>query len=56
MGKWISSCENENKEFTKKFNEWNLLKQNHKDVHKKFKNMLVKMLIKENQILRKNSK
>ena len=53
MGKWISSCENENKEFTK-FNEWNLLKQNHKDVHQKVQAYVSKNANKEkNQILRK---
>ncbi|MEZ4693200.1 MAG: methyl-accepting chemotaxis protein [Aliarcobacter sp.] len=53
MGKWINSCENENKEFTK-FNEWNLLKQNHKDVHEKVQAYVSKNANKEkNQILRK---
>ena len=34
MGKWINSCEKENRYFTKD-KEWSLLKQNHELVHKK---------------------
>ena len=32
MGKWIVVCENENRDFTKT-NEWEILKQNHENVH-----------------------
>jgi len=53
MGKWIVSCENENREFTK-VNEWNLLKSNHKNVHEKVQAYVSKNANKEkNKILRK---
>ena len=34
MGKWITLCENENRDFTK-VKEWEILKQNHEEVHYK---------------------
>jgi hypothetical protein len=55
LGKWISSCEAKNEEFTK-VKEWNNLKQNHENVHKKVQEYMTKNATKaENQHLRKTA-
>jgi hypothetical protein len=55
MGKWIESCEKEQKEFVKS-NEWNILKQNHHDVHDKMQQYIDQNSSKvDNQILRKTA-
>ena len=55
MGKWITRCENEKKDFTKA-KEWEILKQNHDDVHQNiqvYMNNNAKKI--ENKILREVS-
>jgi methyl-accepting chemotaxis protein len=55
LGKWISSCEVQNEEFTK-MKEWNTLKQNHENVHKKVQEYVTNNANKiENQHLRKTA-
>ena len=55
LEKWISSCEAKNEEFTK-VKEWNNLKQNHENVHKKVQEYMTKNATKaENQHLRKTA-
>ncbi len=55
LGKWISSCEVQNEEFTK-MKEWNTLKQNHENVHKKVQEYVTSNANKiENQHLRKTA-
>ncbi len=55
MGKWIVVCENENRDFTKT-KEWNVLKQNHEDVHQKVQVYMDNNASKaENKILREIS-
>ncbi len=49
MGKWISFCEKEGKAFTK-VKEWNILKQNHEEVHNK-----VQQYVTENSQKKQNS-
>ena len=52
MGKWIISCENENKDFTK-VKEWEILKQNHEKVHNNVQKYMEENSKKvENKILR----
>ena len=55
MGRWISSCEVENKAFIKS-NEWKTLKQNHEDVYKKIQQYVNENAKKtQNQLLRKTA-
>ena len=55
MGKWITLCENENKEFTK-VNEWQILKQNHEQVHNQVQQYLIENSQKQqNSILRQTA-
>ena len=55
MGKWIVSCEEKSLNFTK-VKEWEVLKQNHKDVHEKVQVYIEKNANKvENKILREIS-
>ena len=55
MGKWITLCENENRDFTK-VKEWEILKQNHEDVHQKVQVYMDNNAKKaENKILREIS-
>jgi hypothetical protein len=55
MGKWILSCENEGKDFTK-VKEWDILKLNHEDVHKKVQQYVLENSLKvENKILRQTA-
>uniref|UniRef100_UPI0040470EA6 methyl-accepting chemotaxis protein n=1 Tax=Aliarcobacter sp. TaxID=2321116 RepID=UPI0040470EA6 len=55
MGKWILSCENEEKDFTK-VKEWDILKQNHEQVHNKVQQYVLENSLKsKNQVLRKTA-
>ena len=55
MGKWISSCEREGKSFTQ-VKEWDILKQNHEQVHNKVQQYVLENSLKsKNQILRKTA-
>ncbi|MDD3055853.1 MAG: methyl-accepting chemotaxis protein [Aliarcobacter sp.] len=55
MGKWIILCENEKRDFTK-VKEWEILKQNHEDVHHKVQVYMDNNAKKiENRILREIS-
>jgi methyl-accepting chemotaxis protein len=55
MGKWINTCEIENKEFTK-VKEWNTLKLNHEDVHEKVQRYILENSLKaENKVLRETA-
>ncbi len=55
MGKWITLCEHENKDFTK-VKEWEILKQNHEDVHHKVQVYMDNSAKRvENKILRETS-
>ena len=55
MGKWIDSCEKEEKGFVKT-SEWNMLKQNHHNVHHKMQQYINESASKlDNQILRKTA-
>ena len=55
MGKWIISCENENKDFTKA-QQWSTLKINHEEVHQNVQKYLLENSLKiENKILRQTA-
>jgi methyl-accepting chemotaxis protein len=55
MGKWIISCENENRNFTKA-KEWNILKLNHELVHRKVQDYIMQNSQQvENKILRQTA-
>ena len=55
MGKWITLCEREGKPFTQ-VKEWDILKQNHEQVHNKVQQYVLENSLKsKNQILRKTA-
>ncbi len=55
MGKWISLCENENKDFIK-VKQWQILKQNHEEIHNKVQQYVIENSQKrQNSILRQTA-